>query len=85
MIRNQDGTTVSQSKRLLKAGCSIVKVTMEGHEIVFHPVPLGKLWDVVTGYWPDVFEFSTEMKSSELIEALVRIIEKHSEGGGKAG
>ena len=28
MIRNQDETTVSQSKRLVKAGCGIVKTTM---------------------------------------------------------
>jgi hypothetical protein len=84
MIRNQDETTVSQSKRLVKAGCGIVKTTMVGHEIVFHPVPLGKLWDVVSGYWPDVWEFSSDMRSAELIEALVRIIERHSEGCGKA-
>ena len=84
MIRNQDETTVNQSRRLVKAGCGIVKVTMEGHEIVFHPVPLGKLWDVVGGYYPDVYDFPSYMKSSELIEAIVQIIEKHSKGSGKS-
>ncbi len=73
-------TTVKQSKRLIQAGCPIVKVTMEGHEIVFNPVPLGRLWDYVRTFRMEgeIHDIPTTLRSDELIEALVRIIENHN-------
>lgn len=74
--RPKDATSEEQSQRLVAAGCSFVKVSMEGHGIVCHPVPLGQLWDVVADF-PEWVEIPRGIRSFELVEFLVQTIVDH--------
>ena len=74
--RSKDATSEEQSRRLVAAGCSFVKVTMEGHGIVCHPVTLAQLWDVVADL-PERVEIPTGIHSFDLVEFLVRTIVDH--------
>ena len=74
--RPKDATSEEQSRRLVAAGCSFVKVTMEGHGIVCHPVNLAQLWDVVADL-PEWVEIPTGIHSFDLVEFLVQIIVNH--------
>lgn len=71
-------TTIEQGFRLIKAGCSFVKMHTQpaDHRIVPDPIPLGRLWDIAHGLGLE-YEFPLDLKSSELTEALVAAIEKH--------
>lgn len=74
-------TTKAQSERLLAAGYPKVRLGLEGHRITVHPVPLGQLWESVheLDTWYDI---PTDLCSADLVEALVRILEKHHKGLG---
>ena len=72
------GTTISQGRRLLTAGCPDVKLHMQpaAHKIVPDPIPLGRLWDMVHKLGLE-YEFPTELTSKELTEALVVALEDY--------
>lgn len=74
--RPKDATSEDQSRRLVAAGCDFVKVTMEGHGIVCHPVTLGRLWDAVADL-PEWVEIPMGIHSFDLVEFLVQTIVKH--------
>jgi len=74
--RPKDATSDEQSRRLMAAGCSFVKVTMDGHRIIVRPVSLAQLWDIVADY-PEWVEIPSGIHSFDLVELLVRIIVDH--------
>ena len=71
-------TTIEQGRRLLAAGCPVVKLHMQpsAHKIVPDPIPLGRLWDMVHKLGLE-YEFPTELTSKELTEALVAALENY--------
>lgn len=74
--RPKDSTNEDQSRRLVAAGCDFVKVSMQGHSIVIHPVSLAKLWDVVADF-PEWTEIPAGIHSFDLVEFLVQKIVNH--------
>lgn len=74
--RPKNATSEDQSRRLVAAGFGFVKVTMEGHDIVCHPVPLGQLWDEVANL-PEWIEIPVGIHSFELVEFLVQTLLDH--------
>ncbi len=69
-------TSDEQTRRLMAAGCSFVKASMVGHQIVFEPVSLAQLWDVVADL-PEWTDIPSGIHSYDLVELLVKIIVNH--------
>lgn len=69
-------TSDEQTRRLMAAGCSFVKASMVGHQIVFEPVFLAQLWDVVVDL-PEWVDIPAGIHSFDLVEFLVRTIVSH--------
>ena len=74
--RTINETNCRQAWRLLEAGCSGIKVGMVANKIFIDPVPLGQLWDTAHRLGIKM-ELSTELNTTEMIEALVVAIEDH--------
>ena len=74
--RTINETNCTQAKRLFKAGVSSVGIATEGHRITFQPIPLGRLWDLAHRLGIKT-ELSTELNTTEMIEALIVAIEDH--------
>ena len=69
-------TSEEQTRRLMAAGCSFVKASMVGHQIVFEPVSLAQLWDIVADM-PEWIDIPSGIHSFDLMELLVQIIVSH--------
>ena len=53
-----------------------MKASMVGHQIVFEPVSLAQLWDVVADL-PEWVDIPAGIHSFDLVEFLVRTIVSH--------
>jgi len=74
--RTINETNCTQARRLFAAGLPAVGIATEDHRITFQPIPLGRLWDTAHRLGIKT-ELSTELNTTEMIEALVVAIEDH--------